>query len=62
MDVIYQIFAGLSIFLGALIFGNGFDKRPRLNGHNEVYKRRMKRFMATGIAMAVLGLSYFIIF
>ena len=62
MEVIFQIMAGMAIFSGGQIFMQGWDKRPRLDGHNEVYQRRLKRNMATGIAIAVCGFAYFIIF
>ena len=62
MDAIFQIIAALAIFMGALIFGNGYDKRPRLDGYNEVYKRRLKLRMVMGVALACCGLAYFIRF
>jgi hypothetical protein len=62
MDVIWQIIAGVAIFFGGLVFGNGYDKKPRMAGHSNVYRRRMKRTMATGIAIATCGVAYFIIF
>ena len=60
MELILQIIAALAIFLGALIFGNGYDDRPRLDGHNEVYKRKLKRNMAIGIALCIGGAIYLI--
>lgn len=60
MDLIYQLVAAIAIFFGALIFGNGWDDRPRLNGHKEVYKRKLKRKMAIGVALCIAGAVYLI--
>ena len=60
MELILQIIAALAMFLGALIFGNGYDDRPRLNGHNKSYRRKMKRLMAIGVALFLGGAWYLI--
>ena len=62
MELIYQIIAALVIFLGALIFGNGYDDRPRLDGHDKIYKRKLKRRMAIGVALCLGGAWYLIMF
>ncbi len=60
MDSVFQIIAALSIFLGALIFGNGYDSRPRLDGHGIVYKRKLKRLMLAGVSLCLAGAVYLI--
>ena len=55
---VFELVAALTIFAGGTIFAVGFDKRPRLNGHDKVYKRRLKRVMAIGIALCVAGGVY----
>lgn len=55
-----ELVAVVGVFVGGAIFIVGFDKRPRLNGHNKVYKRRLKSRMAMGVALAVAGAVYLI--
>ena len=62
MELIIQIIAALAIFIGALIFGNGYDDRPRLNGHNKSYRRKMKRLMALGVSLSLIGSGYLFMF
>ena len=57
---VFELVAALTIFAGGTIFAVGFDKLPRLNGHDNVYKRRLKRWMVTGVALCVAGAVYLI--
>ena len=57
---VFELIAAVSIFAGGITFASGFDKRPRLDGHNEVYKRRLKLRMAMGVALGVAGAVYLI--
>jgi len=57
---VFELLAVIAVFVGGAIFIVGFDKRPRLNGHDNVYKRRLKRWMALGVALGVAGAVYLI--